>query len=53
MSLLSVDDALKAITETLFPIDKEEISMADAAAGEVMGRVLAEDVYAELSHPPA
>lgn len=52
MSLLSVDDALKAITETLFPIDKEEISMAETAAGDVMGRVLAEDVYAELSHPP-
>ena len=52
MSLLPVDDALKAITEALSPIDKEEISMADAAAGDVMGRVLAEAVYAELSHPP-
>ena len=52
MSLLPVDDALKAITEALSPIDKEDISMAEAAAGDVMGRVLAEDVYAELSHPP-
>ena len=52
MSLLPVDDALKAITEALSPIDKEEISMADATAGDVMGRVLAEVVYAELSHPP-
>lgn len=52
MSLLPVDDALKAITETLSLIDKEEISMAEAAAGDVMGRVLAEDIYAELSHPP-
>ena len=52
MSLLPVDDALKAITEALSPIDKEDISMAEAAAGDVMGRVLAEDVYAELFHPP-
>ena len=52
MGLLSVDDALTTITNALPLVSRENILMADAAASDVIGRILAEDIYAKLSHPP-
>ncbi len=52
MSLLPVHDALTAITDALTPVASEYIDIATAASGDVMGRVLAEHVTAQLNHPP-
>ena len=53
MSLLPVDDALAAITKGLTPVSIENVAMAEAPArDDVIGRVLGEDIHAELNHPP-
>ena len=45
--MLSIEDALDKIRAAISPIATEEIFVADA-----LGRVLAEDVIATVSHPP-
>ena len=56
MSLLSVDDALKAITGALTPLTAETVQMrevgAQNAVNDVLGRVLAEEITARYDHPP-
>ena len=56
MPLLPVDNALKAITDALLPLKAETVLIEDAAQNTakdtVIGRVLAQDVFARLSHPP-
>ena len=45
--MLSIEEALDKIRSGIAPLATEEIFVADA-----LGRVLAEDVIATLSHPP-
>ena len=45
--LLPVAEALSRVTAAFDPLPGEQISVADS-----LGRVLAEDVYARVSHPP-
>ncbi len=52
MSLLPVHDALTAITNAMPLVQDELVPMADAATGDVIGRVLARDIYTQLDHPP-
>ena len=46
--LLSVSDALACVTAAFEPLPAEQVSLADA-----LGRVLAEDVRARVTQPPA
>ena len=45
--MLSIEEALDKIRASIKPLASEEIFISDA-----LGRVLAEDVTATLSHPP-
>ena len=45
--MLSIDDALTKIRDAITPVATEEVFVTDA-----LGRVLAADVIAEVSHPP-
>ena len=47
MALLSVEDALATVTEGLEPLEAERIAFEAA-----YGRVLAQDVKAQITHPP-
>lgn len=46
--MISVEEALERITEAFSPLPGEEVSLKEA-----LGRVLAEDAQAAVSHPPA
>ncbi len=46
--MISVEDALARVTGAFSPLPGEEVSLENA-----LGRVLAEDVCAAVSHPPA
>jgi molybdopterin molybdotransferase len=45
--MLSIEDALAKIRDAITPVATEEVFVTDA-----LGRVLASDVIAEVSHPP-
>lgn len=45
--MLSIEDALAKIRDSIAPVATEEVYVTDA-----LGRVLAADVVAEVSHPP-
>lgn len=45
--MLSIEEALKKIRDAIEPVATEEVFVTDA-----LGRVLAADVIAEVSHPP-
>ncbi len=45
--MLSIDEALAKIRAAIQPLAGEEIFVADA-----LGRVLADDIIADVSHPP-
>lgn len=45
--MLSIDDALQKIRESVSPVATEDVFVTDG-----LGRVLARDVVAEVSHPP-
>ena len=46
--MISVAEALAKVTEGIEPVSKEQVPLAAA-----LGRVLAEDVVSQLTHPPA
>lgn len=45
--MLSIEEALSKIRESIAPVATEDVFVTDA-----LGRVLADDVIAEVSHPP-
>ncbi len=45
--MLSIEDALTKIRDSIAPVAIEEVFVTEA-----LGRVLAADVIAEVSHPP-